>query len=252
MTKSKVYGALFLPFLTLLISFSALASKLDSEESRSKIIFLNIDGMSAFADYLEDFMASHAGRYLLISDVDGVQTNLSVPDARFPTQPRGDIGHYTNLLIERGVDVLYSSAWPYPTQTVRRLQDIGIPCEGEEIKDSFDYKGCSYDYVRQGNCISIKRTAMQDPLLKHWLELKFYRQKAFAPLVKFGEEATWDYIIFIDDSEINRDYFEFDIKMSPFYDTVKTILLVTVDGIHGTETRNNAKDKIKEEYLAKN
>lgn len=121
-----------------IFSLKSFASLPESEEKGPEIIRHDIKGASEFAKLMEEkYIPKFQGSMALISDVDGVVTDLSDPtwirkkDQRElsdgqnglqnNSQSRGDMVPYLKRLIARQILVIFSSAWPNPEETFARL-----------------------------------------------------------------------------------------------------------------------------------
>jgi hypothetical protein len=178
MTKSKNNNLLLLIVFSLFTSLKSFSSDLEVEAKCPQIIRHSITGAGEFANLLEGYIEVFQGVLHLLSDVDGVTTDLSSPDRdrklshhsttgadsdvassndllpwrklglRQEPRSRGDMVPYLKSLTARlksltAPDFLltFSSAWSLPTETFARLTYLGLLNAQEETqKETFTFE----------------------------------------------------------------------------------------------------------------
>src|SRR5690606_36232569 len=104
MTRSKNNNLLLLIVVSLLTSLKSFACEVDLEKKGPQIIRHSIPGANEFAELLEGYIEVFQGVLHLLSDVDGVTTDLSNPDRdRIPshhstTGADSDVANSNDLL----------------------------------------------------------------------------------------------------------------------------------------------------------
>lgn len=162
-----------------------------------------------------------AAKTMLIVDVDGTLTWEEDPSVSKSTTQRGNCVKNIQNLIQLGTRVLFCSAWDVLEETKYRLQKIGFTnenlCIEENMSTDFGVKKLSLTdqfsveirYQQQGRIVSTKLFSSTD---------RFYRHKAFAPLLTDLQSLdTIEKICFLDDSPRNIDYFKKNIQQFNLY-----------------------------------
>ncbi|MBN9342945.1 MAG: hypothetical protein BGO76_06935 [Caedibacter sp. 38-128] len=230
--------------LILMITHQELSYACDQvkSENNTKILALSVAGAQQFAEKFEECIKLFPNT-LLLTDGDGVYTRHSQPMSDLVC-PRGDMPAYLDYLQEtRRIPMILTSAWDKPSETFNRVKlhhlettfNLQLTCEEKTEKFGND----EYHYVKNGNVISVKK-------ILPFKASTYFRQKAFAPLFVLGEDYSCDQVIFIDDSESNRDIFAKEIISTPLYPKLQRIVIISIPEIYGQILET---DIISEKYL---
>jgi len=183
---------------------------------------------------------------LVVLDVDGTLTNHPSPTEKYstPLGPRGESVGFVNELIDKGFNVVLSSAWAPFDETLGRLKVLGLLEKvGASEKGSCE-KNIDFDEnIKVTVCKSGRVVSVQDESKvnfqykigdseKSWMANTdgYFRQKAFS--FKFAEPAIDPSkitdVVFVDDSGGNIDYWNMDIARTGIFEkaNIKAYLLL--------------------------
>lgn len=164
--------------------------------------------------YIEELLTGGvaAKSILLTLDVDGTLTNFSKPQESQNIGARGESVAFVKNMVEQGVKLVISSAWPFFEETLERLRNLGFE-EILQIPRTGSYNK-SDEYILFGD-IKVKfchfglvasvAYCMDMPLISFRPIPDYYYQKAFAYKFVYPEldEQTITHGVLGDDNSQN-------------------------------------------------
>lgn len=180
----------------------------------------NLEDVESYVDALLEIPNLNPHQIGLVIDVDGALTNYSDPLAhQGPAQARGNAAQFVKKCVERGINIIVSSAWTLFEETIQRLKDIGLGDilginEGQIQRGESDLFGTSVEYAYLGLVASVKNKEGTYLLSQRCMDIKFFRLKAFAfPYVyPTLDLKTINHWVFGDDGSDNVSLFTTHIQ----------------------------------------
>ena len=189
--------------------------------------------LQAVEEYMDQLLSQTSPRQvLLVLDVDGTLTNYSMP-GEHETQARGNAVEFVTKMVDRGVNVVISSAWDQFDETLERLRDLGLS-EKLRISQKTCFSGIPIQVgaltFEGSECHTGLVSSVQDPVV----DRRYYREKAYAYSYVYPnlESALITHVVFADDSSGNVQQFLSDLQRAGIFKNaqVKTFTLSAVRG----------------------
>lgn len=168
----------------------------------------------------------------IIIDIDGTLTHEPDPSkVRFPENPlkpspknskNYTMKYMVTDLIEKGVNVVFSSAWNNLEDTCARLNYLGFGkyLDGEKKEGEIHLDDNVYGtFIQKGRAISVKKNPWDT----------FYKEKFFSAGIYLGEKAQdVKYLYFTDDSREHMKNFKKAVNEHNIYPHIKTVSLFPI------------------------
>ncbi len=188
-------------------------------------------------DYMNDLLKKQKpSSILLVLDVDGTLTNYSQPDDDHEILERGNAVNFVTNMINIGVNVVISSAWPEFEETQKRLKELDLLTILKAEKPGIEYVGnlglkhlnIQFQCYHSGHLSCVKDPGISED---------YYRQKSLAYKLVYSDlkEDNITHVVFADDSKGNVQHFMSDLERAKLFSKaeIKTFILSQVDGEEG-------------------